>query len=175
MLHKRMVRFLTALAALIGLAGLSAPAAATNMTLSFQGQCGDCTGVGTGTLVLKDYTLGTALSTDNFVSFSYSSNLTTFALSSVSQLIGTFTSLPGPAFMEFNDANFVFSSFTAGPISPWCTGPTGTCGSDFGTTSSWSLAAGSVPEPAMWIAMVLGFGMLGMSLRRPRQIGLLHA
>ena len=33
----------------------------------------------------------------------------------------------------------------------------------------------AVPEPAMWGAMVLGFGLLGASMRRPRRIGLMHA
>ena len=175
MLHKRMMRFLTALAALFGMAVLAAPVAAADTTFLFTGTCSDCAGTGTGTLVLKDYTLGDLLGADNFVSFSYSSNLTSFTLNSVNTLIGSLSNLPGANFVEFNDADFVFSSFAAGQISPWCTGATGSCGSDFGLTSSWSLVAGAVPEPAMWAVMVLGFGLLGASMRRPRQAGLLHA
>ena len=175
MLHKRTTRALTALAALFGMAAFAVPAAAVDTTVQFTGDCTDCTGTGTGTLVLKDYTLGDALSADNFVSFTYSSNLTNFTLNSVSQLIGTFTSFPGAAFVEFNDDDFVFSSFAAGAMSPWCTGSTGTCGSDFGATSSWSLVAAAVPEPATWGAMVLGFGLLGATMRRPRRDGLLQA
>lgn len=175
MLHKRMMRFLTALAALFGMAALAAPAAATDTTFLFTGTCTDCTGTGTGTLVLQDYTIGDALSTANFVSFTYSSNLTSFTLNSVNQLIGSLSNVPGANFVEFNDDDFVFISSALGAISPWCTGPTGTCGSDFGLTSSWSLAAGAVPEPAMWAVMVLGFGLLGASMRRPRLEGLLQA
>lgn len=175
MLHKRMMRFLTALVALFGMAALSAPAAAVDTTFLFTGTCSDCTGTGKGTLVLKDYTIGDALSTANFVSFSYSSNLTSFSLDSVNQLIGSLTNLPGANFVEFNSDDFVFSSFAAGGFSPWCTGPTGTCGDDFGLTSSWSLAAASVPEPAMWAVMVLGFGLLGASMRRPEHVSLLQA
>src|ERR1044072_7874497 len=95
MLHKRMMRFLTALAALFGMAALSAPAAATDTTVLFTGTCSDCTGTGKGTLVLQDYTIGDALSAANFVSFSYSSNLTSFTLDSVNQLIGSLLNVPG--------------------------------------------------------------------------------
>lgn len=170
------MRFLTAVAALFGMAALSAPAAAVDTTFLFKGTCGDCTGTGTGTLVLKNYTIGEVLSADNFVSFSYTSNLTTFTFNSVKTLIGSLSSLPGANFVEFNNDDFVFSSFAAGGISPWCTGSTGTCGSDFGLSSSWSLAAaGAVPEPAIWLVMVLGFGLLGASMRPPRHVGLIQA
>ena len=172
MLHERIMRFLTAMAALIGLATLAAPAAAT--TFGFSGICIDCAGTGTGTLVVKDYTLGDTLTSSNFVSFTYSSNLLSYALSSVDDLTGTLTAGTGPAYVAFHGGGYTFSSFAAGPFSPWCTGLTGACGSDFGLFSSWSLAA-SVPEPAMWGVMVLGFGLLGASMRRPRRVGQLYA
>jgi hypothetical protein len=173
MLHKRMMRFLTALAALVGLASLATPAAA--VSFEFAGTCIDCTGTGTGTLVLKDYTIGDTLTTDNFVSFTYSSNLLTFALTSVDDLTGSLTGATGPAFVAFHGGGYTFDSFVAGPFSPWCTGVTGACASDFGLISSWSLVAASVPEPAIWAVMVLGFGLLGATMRRPRHIGLLNA
>ena len=165
MLHQRMMRFLTALAALIGFASWAAPAAAVDF--DFSGLCIDCTGAGTGTLVLKDYTLGDTLTSDNFVSFTYASNILSYTLTSVDDLTGSLSAGDGPAFVAFHGGGYTFDSFAAGPFSPWCTGTTGTCASDFGLFSSWSLAS-AVPEPAMWGVMVLGFGLLGASMRRPR-------
>ena len=40
----------------------------SNATYQFVGQCSDCTGTGTATLVLQNYTLGTQLANANFVS-----------------------------------------------------------------------------------------------------------
>jgi len=173
MLHKRMMRFLTALSALFGLAVIAAPAAAVDF--QFSGICIDCSGAGEGTLVLKDYTLGDTLTSTNFVSFTYTSNLLSYTLSSVDDLTGSLGGATGPAFVVFHGGGYTFDSFVAGPFSPWCTGTTGACSSDFGLISSWSLAAGTVPEPAMWAVMVLGFGVLGAGMRRPRGAGLLHA
>lgn len=176
MLHKRMMRLLTAFAALWGMAVLSAPAAATDTSFLFSGTCTDCTGTGSGTLVLKDYNIGDLLSADNFVSFTYSSNLTSFTIDSVNGIIGSISNLPGANFVNFFDADHVFSSLAVGGLSAWCTGAINACASDFGSSSSWSLAvAGAVPEPAIWVAMVLGFGLLGASMRRPRNAHLIHA
>ena len=175
MLHKRMMRLFTALAALFGVVALAAPAAATDTKFLFTGLCIDCTGTGTGELVLKNYTLGDVLTKSNFVSFTYTSNLTSFSLDHVTSLVGSFSTLPGSAFVALYDEDYVFSSFSTPFFSPWCAGSTGTCGSDFGLISSWSLVAGSVPEPAMWAAMVLGFGLLGATMRRPRRAGMLYA
>ena len=173
MLHKRMMRFLTALSALLGLAAMAAPAAAVDF--KFSGTCIDCSGTGEGTLVLKDYTLGSTLTTANFVSFTYTSNLLSYSLNSVDDLTGSLTAATGPAFVVFHGGGYTFDSLVAGPFSPWCTGTTGACSSDFGLISSWSQVAGAVPEPTMWVAMVLGFGILGASMRRPRRTGLLQA
>jgi len=173
MLHKRIMRFLTALAALFGLASMAAPAGA--VTFDFSGPCIDCVGTGKGTLVLKNYHFGDVLTSSNFVSFSYTSNLLTYSLASVDDLTGSLTDVTGPAYVGFHGGGYTFNSLVAGPFSPWCTGTTGTCGSDFGLISSWSLVAGAVPEPAAWTAMVLGFGLLGASMRRPRRVGSLYA
>ena len=173
MLHKRMMRFLTAMAGLLGLVTLAAPASA--VSFEFSGTCIDCTGTGEGTLVLKNYTLGDVLTSSNFVKFTYSSNLLTYSLTSVDDLTGILTDVTGPAYVGFHGGGYTFNSLVAGPFSPWCTGTTGTCSSDFGLLSSWSLVTGSVPEPAMWAAMVLGFGLLGASMRQPRRMGQLYA
>jgi hypothetical protein len=166
------MRFLTALAALIGFAAAAAPASAT--TFTFSGLCFDCTGTGTGTLEVKNYTLGSTLTAANFVSFSYTSNLLTYSLGSVDDLTGSLTGATGPAYVSLHGGGYSFNSLVTGPFSPWCTGTTGTCGSDFGFLSSWSVAA-AVPEPAIWFTMILGFGALGASMRRPRSLGVIHA
>jgi len=173
MLHKRTMRLLTALAALFGMAAFAVPAAAVDF--DFSGSCIDCTGTGKGKLVLKDYTFGDTLTAANFVSFTYSSSLLSYSLTSVDDLTGSLTDVTGPAFVVFHGGGFTFDSLVAGPFSPWCTGSTGACSSDFGLISSWSLAASAVPEPAMWGAMVLGFGLLGATMRRPRRTGLTYA
>ena len=172
MLHKRMTRLLAAPAAIIGF-GLAAPAGA--VSFDFTGTCIDCAGAGTGTLVLKNYNLGDVLTSANFVKFTYTSNLLSYSLTNVDDLIGSFPAATGPAYVSFHGGGYSFNSFVAGPLSPWCTGAIGTCGSDYGLLSSWSLVAGSVPEPAMWGAMVVGFGVLGASMRRPRRTTVLYA
>jgi hypothetical protein len=165
-----MIRLLAAPAAMVGV-GLAAPASA--VSFDFTGTCLDCAGTGTGTLVLKNYTLGDVLTSANFVKFTYSSNLLSFSLASVDDLTGSLTGATGPAYVSFHGGGYTFNSLVAGPFSPWCTGTTGTCGSDYGLLSSWS--TGSVPEPAMWGVMVLGFGVLGVSMRRPQRTTVLYA
>lgn len=172
MLRKWMMRSLTAGAALVGMAAMAAPAAAVDF--DFSGTCMDCSGTGKGTLVLKDYDFGDTLTAANFVSFTYSSNLLSYTLTSVDDLTGSLTDIAGPAFVVFHGGGYTFDSLAAGPFSPWCTGTTGACASDFGLLSNWSLAA-AVPEPAIWGAMVLGFGLLGATMRRPRHPGPIQA
>lgn len=172
MLHKRMTRWLAAPAAIIGV-GLAAPASA--VVFDFTGTCFDCTGTGKGRLALKDYHLGDVLTSSNFVKFTYSSNLLSYSLTSVDDLTGSLTGATGPAYVALHGGGYTFNSLVVGPFSPWCTGTTGTCGSDFGFISSWSLAAGSVPEPAMWGVMVLGFGLLGASMRPSQRTTVLYA
>ena len=46
----------------------------TQATYRFVGQCSDCTGTGVGMLTVQNYTLGTELTSCNFVSFTYTSN-----------------------------------------------------------------------------------------------------
>jgi hypothetical protein len=63
--------------------GLSAAgsAQAGPAVLNFSGACGDCTGLGTGTLTLQNFSSG-PLTTNDFVSFVYKSNLVSFTLNS---------------------------------------------------------------------------------------------
>jgi hypothetical protein len=56
------------------------PLSGPQATYQFVGQCYDCSGTGIGLLTLQNYTLGTALNSCNFVSFTYTSNLTSFTV-----------------------------------------------------------------------------------------------
>jgi hypothetical protein len=143
-------------------------------TYYFTGDCSDCTGTGLGTLTLQNYTPGATITIDsnNFVSFSYISNLTSFSISA-SQLVFIFgaiptapNELPGPAEMFISDNNSpsnVFNSTTGGG---WCAGAGTACGNDQGNTSSW---ASTTPEPATAIPVVVAFLVFGIVRRRRGQ------
>jgi hypothetical protein len=47
-----------------------------------------------------------------------------------------------------------------------------TADSDYQVYAVFVLAAGGVPEPATWVMMLLGFGLIGTSMRRRRAIGI---
>jgi hypothetical protein len=84
--------------------GASAPAHAS--TFQFNGQCvtapGNCTGTGRGTLVLTDdYMQGTTILNNNFVSFTYTSNVLSLSFSGV---------LPTPGGIFLNHRGFAESS-----------------------------------------------------------------
>jgi hypothetical protein len=134
---------------LLAAAALHAPLSAATATFRFVGQCTDCTGSGTGTLVLQDYTLGESLTAANFVSFTYSSNKLSYTLNAaqVQLLVGSLpASLPAPATVDFekSDLSIQFLSSVSGF---WCSGSN--CFGDFGSTSTWSLVPTSPPIPAV--------------------------
>src|SRR5713101_411740 len=92
----RAMRILTLAASLIIFGQIPLMAIPISLeTFTFTGPCADCTGTGIGTLVLVNYTLGNDLTTDNFVSFSYTSDLTTFSLSGVGSANGQIDSISG--------------------------------------------------------------------------------
>lgn len=148
--------------------------APTVQAYSFAGDCGDCDGIGHGTLTLQNYTQGSEITEANFVSFTYESNLieTSFDRSSLGSIAGELTNLPGPndvSFFANEDADFFrFFSYSGGA---WCLGTGLACTADEGDTHIWSLAAtGSVPEPLTWALMVSGFGLIGTQLRAARKL-----
>jgi hypothetical protein len=97
------------------------------------------------------------------VSFSYTSNLTTFTLSGVGPDFGQIDSisgllpdvLPSAADIQFTTSQIlVFQSASSGT---WCAGVTG-CNLDFGIEGgTWQAG---VPEPAPWALMIIGFSGL---------------
>jgi hypothetical protein len=150
---------------LLAAAALHAPLSAATATFRFVGQCTDCTGSGTGTLVLQDYTLGENLTAGNFVSFTYSSNKLSYTVnaSQVQLLIGSLpANLPAPANVDFekSDLSIEFLSSVSGF---WCSGSN--CFGDFGSTSTWSLVSTPPAIPAVtdWelAALAVALAVLG--------------
>src|SRR5260370_39733665 len=98
-------------------------------TYYFTGGCLDCTGQGKGTLVVQNYTLGNPFDITNFVSFSYTSNLTNFVLSGTGSNPGQASAFSGslPAMLpSFADVNIDSQS-----VQIFNTVTTGSCCADF--------------------------------------------
>ena len=170
---RRAVRYVPVVAALIAIIGLAPLSAGIiinpNSSFTFTGDCLDCTGQGTGTLVLQNYTLGNPFDITNFVSFSYTSNLMTFVWSGIGsgpdQVSDFSGSLPAtlPAYADINISSQSVQVF--GPVSSgsWCVGING-CNLDFGINGVFDAG---VPEPASLALTLTGFaGLMLMRLRR---------
>ena len=158
------------IAALLPLA-LSLPIApvraATLSTFDFAGICSDCTGIGAGELVLNNYSLGTAIDSSNFVSFTYDGTdlLPAFTIMSGQEVLisGSISEpLPGAeTFLLFGSDQY-FSSSSSGF---WCVG--NGCLADFGLNHVWSAVdatSNTVPEPMTFA--LLGGGLLGLAAFR---------
>ena len=160
------------------------PVANTTTTFQFVGQCADCTGTGTGLLVLQNYTPGTTLTSSNFVSYTYSSNLINFSISSaqLTSISGSLpASLPGVANLSFNGSgvNGQFITNTQNGAYPgyWCAGAA--CSSDWGPTHTWSLYSAPVTPasgaPALTdtilLSLAAGIAVMGGMLLKRRAAG----
>jgi hypothetical protein len=138
-------------------------------TYQFVGQCTDCTGTGVGQLTVQNYTLGTALDNCNFVSFTYTSNLTSFTITAPGsfKLGGTLpASLPSAALVRvMGTGRNNFESTTGGS---WRVGLT-----DYGTGGTWSLPSTAAPtlSPAALCALVLLLAGAGALLVRRQARG----
>ena len=158
-----------ALASLAGVAPASATVVApgADQVFEFSGVCSDCTGIGTGELTLSStYTLGAPVTKANFISFHYDGtdlqDEFTIANSDVASIGGSI--MPGPAdFHVYNSEQFGFRSLLNGS---WFIGYT--TPADFGPNGSFGIAS-SVPEPATWALMAVGFAALGLAGSRARK------
>ena len=140
-------RNLTVLAILVTIGAASASATIAVQVYTFSGECTDCTGNGSGTLILLGgYALGTPLSAEDLVSFNYSSNLIpdlSIHNDPTEELSGILPVGLGPANIFISGADGTFNTSTDGTWSAF--DPP----ADVGTNGNWSAAsATSTPEPS---------------------------
>ncbi len=112
-------------------------------TLYFTGVCRDCAGTASGQLVLSGYRPGQSIQPNQFVSLSYSSNLTNFTVTrgNLNAISGQFpVGLPAAANITISSNGNQLFTQTNGY---WCAGLN--CALDNGPSHSWSLTA---PPPA---------------------------
>ena len=130
------------------------PTGGPQVTYQFVGQCTDCSGTGVGVLTVRNYTLGDTLTICNLVSFTYTSNLTSFTItrSGAYNLSGTLpVSLPATATVNVSDFTNGFSSNVNGN---WFVGLL-----DYGTGGVWSLPSTST-VPTLSTAALCALGLL---------------
>ena len=130
------------------------PLAGPQATYQFVGQCTDCSGTGVGVLTVQNYTLGDTLTGCNFVSFTYTSNLTSFTITAPGSydLSGMLpVSLPAAAMVNVRDSTNEFSSSANGT---WNVDE-----SDYGTGGTWSLPSTST-APTLSPAALCALGLL---------------
>jgi hypothetical protein len=123
-------------------------------TYQFVGQCTDCSGTGVGVLTVRNYTLGDTLTSCNLVSFTYTSNLTSFTItrSDSPYLSGMLpVSLPAAAAVDVNDGT---NGFWSGANGNWHVGLL-----DYGTGGTWSSPSTST-APTLSTAALCTLGLL---------------
>jgi hypothetical protein len=140
-------RNLIVLAILVTIGAASASATIAVQVYTFTGECADCTGDGTGTLILlAGYALGTPLSAEDLVSFNYSSSLIpdlSIHNDPTEEISGILPVGLGPANISISGEDGSFTTSTDGTWSAF--NPP----ADFGTNGIWSTSsATSTPEPA---------------------------
>lgn len=140
-------------------------------TYRFVGQCSDCTGTGVGMLTVHNYTLGNSLTSCNFVSFTYTSNLTGFTMtqSDFPNLSGMLpVSLPAPATVSIRDLT-IEMRFDSDIGGTWTV--SGYHPADTGTSSMWGYPAPAVPtlNTAAFCALGLLLAGAGALLLRARR------
>jgi hypothetical protein len=159
-----MTRYLSALAFLLASMLDTHSVIASTQIYDFTADCSDCSGV-IGHLTLTDYTPGTPLTRDNFVSFVYSSSVFSPSIAfTADSLQGT---LPVNGLADFNaqlfndtfDPSKVGYFFVTDLTGVWQLAQGGSV-LDRGTGYNFALEA-AVPEPSTWAMMILGFAGIG--------------
>jgi DNA-binding beta-propeller fold protein YncE len=161
-------RNLAVLAFVVTLGTASASADVAVEVFTFTGECTDCSGTGTGTLILlAGYDLGTALSADDLYSFNYSSNLTDISIHNdpTEVLSGTLPVGLGPAniFISGDSGTVTFSSSSDGTWS--ALNPP----ADYGTSGIWT-AGYPTPTPEPSALPVIGIALAGAVFLRRRRV-----
>jgi hypothetical protein len=154
----------------VALAFAGSACAVPDKVFDFTGACTDCTGDGLGVLTLTgDYQLGDVISTSNFVSFSYSSNLVpsyiTILAADAPSMYGILSTVPGEDSVYFQTGNNQ-QYFYANKDGNWCVG--NAC-DDYGSSHLWTVGTAGVPEPSNWALMIAGTSMAGGVLRSARR------
>jgi hypothetical protein len=163
------LRTLTVVASLATIGAASASAEIAVEVYKFTGQCGtDCTGTGTGTLILlAGYGLGTPLVDDDLVSFNYSSNLIpdlSIHDDPNESLSGILPVGLGPANIAISDGNgSTFSSSSDGEWSAFVPFD------DAGTNGIWSTAS-TTPTPEPSALPFIGVGLALVIFFRGRRM-----
>ena len=153
------------LAALI-IVGIPASASIPLNVFNYTGVCTDCTFSNGELELFAPYTLGTPITTSNFVNFIYTSNLVSFFINQSDP--GFFVSgslpdtLPGPANIIIEDSQWEFSTSTDGS---WFVDQFG--GADNGPSNTWSAQA-STPEPGTILMLAAGLAALTARYKRAR-------
>jgi hypothetical protein len=158
-------RNLTVLAIMATIGAVSASATIAVEAFTFTGQCTDCTGTGTGTLILlAGYELGTQLSDLDLVSFNYSSNLIP-DLSIHNDPNETISGiLPvglGPANISISGTNGSFNTDSDGTWSAFIPS------ADEGTNGIWSTPS-AIPTPEPSALPLAGMCLAGVIFLRRR-------
>lgn len=150
----------------------SSSATISTTTFHFSGTCTDCSGTATATLLLAgNYTLGTPITTSNFVSFTYNgTNLTgAFTYNTATpglSVSGSMSNIPGQN--TFYIVNNLGVFFTSGLNGGWSVGLT-----DLGTGGTWTGTGAVSATPAPSTSLLLAMGLMSLLAfrlwRRPRR------
>jgi PEP-CTERM motif len=139
-----------------------------DVIFDFNGVCDfGCTGTATGILTLADsYAFGSDITTANFISFDYSSSHLSFDIPSADapslegglNADGSFNS-EEPLVIQANAGLPVFGASPGRFTSVM----TDVHNEDLGSTFTFTLVSGAVPEPSTWAMMLLGFAGLSFA------------
>jgi uncharacterized protein YqkB len=184
MINRKSLKTVAIMAALVGLAGVSTtPAKASVFDITFTGNAlyslsavVDATLQGSGNYLVTSLVSGTVksgLNTYTLTSLAGTSNDFTF-----DDLIDAFV-IPPPAY-GLDNSGLVFNASNSDQYNIYTDTPTtlsfnelasndGLDGSTYANENGGVGTITAVPEPATWAMMLIGFGMVGLQLRRRRR------